>query len=95
MEWPTITPEQYDAALEKIDWEGDTPKGAILHVAWFDDNDGFKVVDLWESGDDFNRFVEERLMPGLKELGIEGEPAVRLTEAHRVFNPGLTSGVAA
>jgi hypothetical protein len=26
-------------------------------------------------------------MPGLRELGIEGEPTVRLSEAHRVFAP--------
>ena len=58
MHWPTIKPEQYDAALEKVDWEGNTPDGAIFHVAWFDD-DGFHALDLWESADDFNRPLQE------------------------------------
>src|SRR2546422_374256 len=89
MDWPTITREQYDAALEKIDWEGNVPHGALFHVSWFDADEGFKALDLWESGEDFNRFVEERLMPGLRELGIEGEPSVRLSEAYRVFTPAF------
>lgn len=87
MDWPTITKEDYDAAREKVNWEGDTPKGALFHVAWFDDESGFHVLDLWESPDDFNSFVEQRLMPGLRELGIEGEPSVRFSEAHRIFTP--------
>jgi hypothetical protein len=90
MHWPKIKQEDYDRALEHVDWEGNTPDGAIFHVAWFDDQDGFHVLDLWESPDQFNRFVEERLMPGLQELGIDaGEPNVRMTEAHRVFTPAF------
>jgi hypothetical protein len=89
MDWPEVRPEQYDAALDKIGWERDIPDGAIFHVAWFDPDSGFHVVDLWESGEHFNRFVEERLMPGVREIGIEGEPKVRMTDAHRVFTPAF------
>jgi hypothetical protein len=87
MDWPEVTREQYDEALEKIGWERDVPDGALFHVAWFDESDGFHVVDLWESGDHFNRFVDERLMPAVREIGIQGEPKVRMTQAHRVFAP--------
>ncbi len=86
MEWPEVTPDQYDAARETVHWEGDVPAGAIFHVAYFDE-DGFKVLDVWESAEDFNAFVETRLMPGIAPLGIEGEPKITITPAHAVFNP--------
>jgi hypothetical protein len=86
MKWRGVTPEQYEAARAKIDWEGQPADGGLFHVAWFDD-DGLRVVDLWESAEQFQRFTEERLMPGVQEIGIEGEPEVEMTEAHAVFTP--------
>ena len=86
MDWPAITKEDYENARSHVNWEGDVPDGAQFHVAWFDD-DGFHVLDLWESAEAFNGFVESRLMPGLREIGIEGEPSVTLSEAQAVFAP--------
>ena len=84
MKWPSVTPEQYDAAREAVNWEGDPPDGGIFHVAWFDG--GLNVLDVWESADDFSRFGEQRLMPGIARLGIEGEPEVTFHDAHRHFD---------
>lgn len=86
MRWEGVTLEQYDAARELIDWEGDLPDGAILHVASYGD-DGFRVFDIWESAEHFQRFVEERLRPGVEQVGIEGEPEVHLGDVHRMFAP--------
>jgi hypothetical protein len=86
MRWDGITPEQYDEVRKLVNWEGDVPSGAIHHVAWFTDG-GANVIDLWESPEDFNMFVESRLMPGVKEAGVDGEPNVELHEAHAVFAP--------
>ena len=36
-------------------------------------------------------FVESRLMPAVKELGIESEPEVTITDAHAVFTPALST----
>ena len=36
---------------------------------------GFRVVDVWESEEAFGRFGE-KLMPILQELGVEGEPDI-------------------
>jgi hypothetical protein len=88
MDWPEVTREQYDATLEAVGWEQTPPGGAIFHVAFFDEG-GFKVVDVWESEEHFHRFVEDRLNPGIQQVGIEGEPKVTLTPAHRVFDPAL------
>lgn len=84
MKWSSVTPEQYDAALEAVDWEARPPDGGIFHVAWFDG--GLNVTDVWESADDFNRFASERLMPGIAHLDVEGEPDVTFHETHRYFD---------
>ena len=86
MRWSGVTKDQYDQALKVVDWEGNAPAGGKYHVASFD-NEGLRVTDVWESAEDFNRFVEQRLMPGVQQIGIEGQPQVEITEVHRIFAP--------
>ncbi|HYZ79271.1 MAG TPA: hypothetical protein VE596_18040 [Gaiellaceae bacterium] len=86
MTWPEITRDDYERAREAVRWEDDVPQGAILHVSWFED--GLRVIDVWESEDDFNRFANDRLMPKLQELGIgSNQPDVRFHDAHAYFAP--------
>lgn len=94
MEWDGVQPEQYDEVRSKVDWEGDVPAGAMLHVPWFA-GDGMRVTDVWESAEDFQRFVDSRLMPAVQELGIEGEPRVAIHPLHgRVFAPNVEAAAA-
>jgi len=88
MVWEGVTPEQYDRACELVNWEGDRPEGASFHVASFDGS-ALRVTDLWASAEDFQRFVEGRLTPGVAEVGIQGEPQVTITEVHRLFTPAF------
>jgi hypothetical protein len=84
--WEGVTLDTYEQARERVRWESEVPDGAVFHVAWMSD-DGLHVVDVWESEDAFNKFAEERLMPVVKgELGVEGEPQVRFSRAHRIFD---------
>lgn len=88
MHWPEVTREQYERARQEVNWEGDVPDGAKFHVAWFAE-DGFRVLDLWDSPASFDRFVQQRLMPGVQKIGIEGEPRVSLSEATAIFAPDV------
>ncbi len=88
MEWAGITPEQYDQTRDLVGWERQTPEGAILHIATFGP-EGARVVDVWETEAAFQRFVEERLMPGVQQLGIPGQPNVQFSPVHALFTPGL------
>lgn len=71
-----MTSAQYDqilVELEKI--SAFPPKGQIAHACYKTD-DGYKVVDVWESAEAFAAFGE-KLMPILKKLGIDaGQPVI-------------------
>jgi heme-degrading monooxygenase HmoA len=88
MHWPEVSKAQYEQARKEINWEGDTPQGAKFHVAWFGE-DGFHVLDLWESREDFERFLKQRLTPAVQKIGIQGQPKVQYANAHAVFAPNV------
>ena len=87
MQWDDVTREQYDAVRKIVNFEGDVPKGGLFHAAAFSDK-GLRVSDLWDNAQDFQAFVEKRLMPGVAQAGIKGEPKVEIWPAHNVFTPG-------
>ena len=72
---PGVTTEQYDESIRRLEKSGDwLPEGLEFHVA-FKSNGSFKVSEIWDTREQFDAFGE-RLMPVLKDVGIElsGEP---------------------
>jgi hypothetical protein len=77
-----LTQEQYEKTVDKVsggksrmDSPSDWPvEGLLAHVTGQGET-GFRVVDVWESEEAFNRFGET-LLPILKEIGVEGRPEV-------------------
>ena len=48
------------------------PDGLIVHTAGFDHDRGvFRIVDVWESRDAGQRFMDEKLMPILERMAAE------------------------
>jgi hypothetical protein len=82
---PSLTQEQYEESVQKltggksrVDSPADWPvEGLLAHIAGQGQH-GFRVVDVWESEEAFQRFGET-LMPILQELGVEGEPEIYAT----------------
>jgi len=76
---PGGTQEQYEQVAARLtegrglnslsDWSGG---GILSHAAGPTDN-GFRVVDVWESEEAFQRFGEV-IGPVLQEVGFPGEP---------------------
>ena len=89
MQWPEASKDQYDQLRSAVNFEGDVPAGAKFHVAWFDENEGMNVVDLWDTREDFDRFVGERLMPQVQSIGVQGEPKITISDAHNIFAPNV------
>jgi heme-degrading monooxygenase HmoA len=70
---PGGTVEQYEQVNETLRITGDdtAPEGLILHVAG-DSEDGFLIIDVWESEEALNRFFEQDgLGAALAQAGIE------------------------
>ena len=86
LEWDGITPEQYDAMREAIDWEGNVPDGLHFHVAAFS-NKGLVLTEVWESPDHVQPFMDDRFLPAIKKMGISSMPRVDLYPVHRSFVP--------
>lgn len=76
-----LTQEQYEDICSRMmgkkvpesasDWPA---PGLVSHAAGQGKN-GFRVVDVWESEEAFNKFGET-LMPVLQEMGISIEPDI-------------------
>lgn len=90
MQWTGVTKELYEKVREQVNWEGEIPKGAVLHIAAFDEK-GIRVTDIWKSEGDLNNFIQNRLTPVTKEL-IDTEPNVELHPLYNSFMPGRREG---
>ena len=67
------TREEYDQVDEKL---GDqTPKGAILHAACDLGGGKMRSVDVWESVEDFQNFVQNQLIPAVAEVSPDAPQA--------------------
>jgi hypothetical protein len=71
-----MTAERYDRLNAEINFPAEPPDGLISHVA-APTAEGFRVVDVWESVDALDRFVEERLGPAMGRVsgGAVAAPA--------------------
>jgi hypothetical protein len=78
-----VTREQYDRVRMEV--AGDqAPAGALYHVAGPTD-DGWYVVEVWESREALDRFVGDKLAAALQKHGMSGQP--RVFEVDRIMHP--------
>lgn len=80
-EHPGLTQQTYQETVrlltgkDRMSSPSDWPvEGLLVHVAG-QGAKGFRVVDVWASEDAFRRFGE-KLVPVLRQVGIEGEPEI-------------------
>lgn len=82
LNYPGGTIEQYDEAVRRLGGisGGRHPGGAMFHWAAKTD-DGFRVVDVWESKAAFDRFAQEKIGPISQEIGMD-QPEMRFVDIH-------------
>ena len=85
---PTLTQEIYEQSVQgltdgkkkRMEAAGDWPvQGLLAHIAGQGPK-GFRVVDVWESEEAFQRFGDH-LMPIMEKLGVRVEPEIYPTFA--------------
>ena len=78
--------DKYDAVQKELGWEGDDgkPQGILAHAAGSTD-DGFCVIEWWNSQGDWDRFFAERLRPAFEKVGDIPQPQVTRFDVHSSF----------
>jgi hypothetical protein len=77
------TLDQYDQVLEKMGFGRETTgggPGGLFHWVTKTD-DGFRVTDVWETKEDFDKFAEEQIVPYSQEVGLP-QPQIEFIEVH-------------
>jgi hypothetical protein len=91
--WDAVTPAQYDQIREIVAWDIDAPAGMTFHVASFE-GDSLRMLDIWDSEEQFMNFVQTRIMPAVAQVGLAGQPDMIVTPMHDVFSSVVTHPVA-
>jgi hypothetical protein len=84
MRWPGMTGDQYDAVMARLGLDANPAAGGILHVAVVTD-EGVELCDVWQTEQAFSSFLEQRMFPVISELGIGGEPEIRVVPLHNLY----------
>jgi hypothetical protein len=84
MQWPGVSPGQYDAVMARLGLDAHPAAGEVLHVATLTE-DGLEVCDVWQTEQAFQGFLEHRLLPVADEVGLVGEPEIKLVPLHNLY----------
>ncbi len=68
-----MTPEVYDAINRELNFPDEVPDGLLSHTA-AEVEGGMQIVDVWESMDKFEAFMNDQLGPAAGRAGFEGGP---------------------
>jgi hypothetical protein len=83
IDWPAGTQRQYDALMDELKFEGTLPSGELLHAAG-PSAPGWRIVDIWETRADFDRFLEQKLAAALQKIGVS-DPQVTEFPIHNML----------
>jgi hypothetical protein len=89
LDFEGTTLEQYDQVLEKMGFahRGAGAPGCVFH--WVTKTDrGFRVTDVWESRESFEKFSEEKIGPLFRTVGVTAPPVIRFFEVHNYLTTG-------
>jgi hypothetical protein len=78
-----VTLEQYDQAMESGGFlpGGPLPPEGLFHWVTKTD-DGILIVNVWESRKGFETFLNERVAPLAREVGVVEPPVIKIFEVH-------------
>ena len=88
-----VTIELLNAVTDEMGVDAELPPGGIVHVH-FEKDGRAHGVDVWESVEAFEQFVQSTLLPAMGKVaavrGLDtskiGEPEVTITEVHRLVH---------
>jgi hypothetical protein len=93
LEFEGFTADEYDAVNAKVNPPGNPPAGLIFHSSGPSPEGGWRIVDVWESRDQFDQFMAQTVQPAMAEVvGAEeaerrGPPAITEWSVHNFTKP--------
>jgi hypothetical protein len=90
MDFDGATLGQYDEICEKMGLtpKGPGPKGALSHFVTATDA-GIRIIDVWETKDQFDKFAQEQIGPLSQAVGIADPPKMQFFEVHNYLTPAV------
>jgi hypothetical protein len=70
IEIPDFTPEQSAAVLRELGLDTNPAAGQVFHLEGPMEGGGMRVVDVWETPEAFQAFVQERLAAAFQKAGV-------------------------
>ena len=83
-----LTPEEYRAVLDQMGVETRPAAGIYLHLTTPTDF-GYRIVEVWDSKEGFDEFLQTRLAPATQALGIDRNTVISVTPLHNFFGPRM------
>ena len=84
-----LTAHEYRAVMDELGVESRPEGGIYLHLTTPTDF-GFRVVEIWDEKEGFDRFVQRRLTPAGEAIGLTREMTIAVTPLHNFFAPRLS-----
>ncbi|HQZ72378.1 MAG: hypothetical protein ACH37Z_04875 [Anaerolineae bacterium] len=76
-----LTAPQYDQIIKEVWPDGRLPQNAQFHLAGPAGN-SWRVVDVWDSADSFNAFVQGTLGAAMQNAGVTVQPRIDFWPLH-------------
>jgi hypothetical protein len=83
-----LTASEYRAVMDELGVEQRPEGGIYLHLTTPIDF-GYRIVEIWDEKDNFDRFVERRLAPANEAIGVDRSTEITVTPLHNLFGPRL------
>jgi hypothetical protein len=81
-----LTAAEYRKVMDQLGVEKRPEGGIYLHLTTPTEG-GFRVVEVWDDKEGFDRFVEQRLAPASEAVGVERSMEITVTPLHNFFAP--------
>jgi len=89
LEFRGVTIELYDQINELIGLLPGGPASPQELFHWVTETEnGFRVVDVWQSKEAFETFAREKLTPIYQEVGVAQEPQIEFFDVHNYLAGG-------
>ena len=83
LQFPGMDAKKYEGVMKELGLRNGKswPKGIVSHVAGVTD-EGFCVIDVWDSKQDFDTYMDTRLKPAFQAAGGLPQPRVTTFDVH-------------